>query len=109
MRQIRLNCQSYQLKKLRIGLPAVPELYLEVINLPDKLIFTAPRAGEPISGVNVKSNDLPDQDKDSILADQIGMASSGCRSKQDLPIRVFLLFFSISVFKKLAYLVVSAC
>jgi hypothetical protein len=43
-----------------IGLPAVPELDHEVINLPDKLIFTTRRAGEPISGVNVKSNDLPD-------------------------------------------------
>ena len=56
---------------IRMGLPAVPtsqepmaavpELDLEVINLPDKLIFAAWRAGEPISGVNadIKSNDLP--------------------------------------------------
>ena len=32
---------------------AVPELDLEVINLPDKLIFAAWRASEPISGVNI--------------------------------------------------------
>jgi hypothetical protein len=46
---------------------AVPKLDLEVINLPNKLIFAAQRAGEPISGTNVdvESNDLPNQDKDS--------------------------------------------
>jgi hypothetical protein len=56
---------------IRIGLLAVPTLWepmaavpkldLEVINLPDELIFAAWRAGEPISGVNVdvKSNNLP--------------------------------------------------
>ncbi len=56
----------------RMGLPviptlwepmaAVPELDLEVINLPDELIFAARRAGEPIGGVNadIESNDLPD-------------------------------------------------
>ena len=89
---------------------AVPELDLEVINLPDELIFAARRAGEPIGGVNadVESDDLPDQNEDSersaycTLADQIGMASGGCRSGWDLPIRVFLLFFSISIFEKLA-------
>ena len=89
---------------------AVPELDLEVINLPDELIFAPWRAGEPIGGINadVKSDDLPDQNEDSecsaycTLADQIGMASGGCRSEWDLPIRVFLLFFGISVFEKLA-------
>ena len=57
---------------IRIGLPAVPtswepmaavpELDLEVINLPDELIFAARRAGEPIGGVNadVKSDEFPD-------------------------------------------------
>src|SRR6266568_3137107 len=61
----------------RMGLPAVPtswepmaavpELDLEVINLPDELIFAAWRAGEPIGGVNVdvKSDEFPDQDEDS--------------------------------------------
>jgi len=48
---------------IRMGLPAVStlwepmtavsELGLEVINLPDELIFAARRAGEPISGLNV--------------------------------------------------------
>ena len=57
---------------IRMGLPAVPtswepmaavpELDLEVINLPDELIFAARRAGEPIGGVNadVKSDEFPD-------------------------------------------------
>lgn len=36
------------------------------------------------------------------LADQISMTSGGCRSGWDLPIRVFLLFFSISIFERLA-------
>ena len=56
---------------IRIGLPAVPSLQepmaavpkldLKVINLPNKLIFAARRAGEPISRVNadIKSNDFP--------------------------------------------------
>ena len=46
---------------------AVPKLDLKVINLPFKLIFAAQRTGKPISGVNadVKSNNLPDQNKDS--------------------------------------------
>jgi hypothetical protein len=41
---------------------AIPELDLEVINLPDKLIFAVWRAGEPISGFNidVESNNLSD-------------------------------------------------
>jgi hypothetical protein len=41
---------------------AVPELDFEVINLPDKLIFAAQRAGEPISGFNtdIESTDLSD-------------------------------------------------
>jgi len=55
---------------IRMGLPtvptlwepitAVPELGLEVINLPDKLIFAAWRADEPISGLNadVEPDDL---------------------------------------------------
>jgi len=55
---------------IRIGLPAVPTLWepitavpklgLEVINLPNKLIFAARRASEPISGLNadVKPNNL---------------------------------------------------
>jgi hypothetical protein len=55
-----------------MGLPAVPTLWepiaavpkldIKVINLPDKLIFAAWRAGEPIGGINadVKSNNLPD-------------------------------------------------
>ena len=91
---------------IRMGLPAVPtswepmaavpELDLEVINLPDELIFAPWRAGEPIGGINadVKSDDLPDQNEDSecsaycTLADQIGMASGRCRSEWDLPIRV---------------------
>jgi len=48
---------------IRMGLPAVPtswepmaavpELDLEVINLLDKLIFTARRAGKPIGSFNV--------------------------------------------------------
>jgi len=40
---------------------AVPKLDLKVINLPNKLIFAARRAGEPISRVNadIKSNDFP--------------------------------------------------
>ena len=62
---------------IRMGLPAVPtswepiatipKLDLKVINLPDKLIFTTWRAGEPISGVNtdIKSNEFLDQDEDS--------------------------------------------
>ena len=39
---------------------AVPELDLKVINLPDKLIFTARRTSKPIGGVNadIKSNNL---------------------------------------------------
>ena len=39
----------------------VPKLDLEVINLLDRLIFAAWRAGKPIGGVNadVKSDDLP--------------------------------------------------
>jgi hypothetical protein len=57
---------------IRMGLPAVPTLWepiaavpkldLKVINLPDKLIFAARRAGEPIGGFNagVKFNNLPD-------------------------------------------------
>ena len=32
---------------------AVPELDLKVINLPDKLIFTARRTSKPISSFNV--------------------------------------------------------
>jgi hypothetical protein len=60
----------------RMGLPtvptswepmaAIPELDLKVVNLPDKLIFAARRAGEPISGFNAgnKSNNLPNQVKD---------------------------------------------
>ena len=41
---------------------AIPKLDLKVINLLDKLIFAARRAGEPIGGVNadVESNNLPD-------------------------------------------------
>ena len=35
---------------------AVPKLDLKVINLPDKLIFAAWRAGEPISGVDADVN-----------------------------------------------------
>ena len=83
----------------RMGLPAVPtswepiaavpELDLKVINLLDELLFAARRASEPISGViaDVKSNDLPDQNKDNkratyyTLADQICMESGGCRSR----------------------------
>ena len=40
---------------------AIPKLDLKVINLPDKLIFAARRAGKPISGINadIKSNNLP--------------------------------------------------
>jgi len=40
---------------------AIPELDLKVVNLPDKLIFAAWRASEPINSVNadVKFNDLP--------------------------------------------------
>jgi len=57
---------------IRMGLPpvptlwepmaAVPKLDLEVVNLPDKLIFATWRAGEPISGFNVgvESNNLSD-------------------------------------------------
>jgi len=89
---------------------AIPELDLEVINLLDELIFAARRAGESIGGSNagIKSNDLSNQNKGCkhsahcTLADQINIMSSRCRSKWDLPIQVFLLFFSISVFKKLA-------
>jgi len=83
---------------IRIGLPAVPTLWepitavpklgLKVINLPDKLIFAAWRASEPIGGLNadVKPDNLSNQNKGSersiyyILADQIGIASSRCRS-----------------------------
>ena len=104
----------------RIGLPtvsttwepmaAVPELDLEVVNLPEELIFAARRAGEPIGDFNagVKSIDLSAQNEDTersahyTLADQIGITSGGCKSRWDLPIQVFLLFFSISVFKRLA-------
>jgi len=45
---------------------AIPKLDLKVINLLDKLIFAARRAGEPIGSINadVKSN-LPDQNEDS--------------------------------------------
>ena len=62
---------------IRMGLPAVPtlwepmavvlELDLKVINLPDKLIFAVWRVNELVSSVDVdiKSNDLPDQNKDS--------------------------------------------
>jgi len=83
---------------IKIGLPAVPTLWepitaipklgLEVINLPDKLIFAARRASKPIGGLNtdVKPNNLSNQNKGSersayyTLADQIGIASGGCRS-----------------------------
>jgi len=73
---------------------AIPELDLEVINLPDELIFAARRAGEPIGGVNadIESDDLPDQNEDNehaayyTLADQICMEFGGCRSGLDLPI-----------------------
>ena len=56
---------------IRIGLPAVPTLWepiaaiskldLKVINLLNKLIFAAQRAGKPISSINadIKSNNLP--------------------------------------------------
>ena len=105
---------------VRMGLPtvpttwepmaAVPELDLKVVNLSKELIFAARRAGEPICGfgAGAESVNLSAQNKDTersaycTLADQIGMASGGCRSGWDLPIRVFLLFFSISVFKNLA-------
>jgi len=62
---------------IKIGLPAVPTLWepitaipklgLEVINLLDKLIFAARRAGEPISGLNadVEPDNLSDQNKGS--------------------------------------------
>ena len=104
---------------IKIGLPAVPTLWepittvpklgLKVINLPDKLIFATQHTSEPIGGLNadIKPNNLSNQNKGSkrsaycTLADQIGMASSGYRSGWDLPIQVFLLFFSISIFKKL--------
>jgi len=64
----------------KIGLPtiptlwepmaAVPKLDFKVVNLPNKLIFTARRAGEPISGFNAgnKSNNLPNQVKDERFA-----------------------------------------
>jgi len=57
---------------IRMGLPTVPTLWepittipklgLEVINLPDKLIFAAQRAGKPIGGLNadVEPNNLSD-------------------------------------------------
>ena len=52
---------------LQEPMAAIPKLDLKVINLLNKLIFTARRASEPISGVNVdvKSNNFPNQDKDS--------------------------------------------
>ena len=62
---------------IRIGLPAVPTLQkpmatipkldLKVINLLNRLIFAARRAGKPISGINadIKFNDLSNQDKRS--------------------------------------------
>ena len=62
---------------LQEPIAAIPKLDLEVINLPDDLIFAAQHTGKPISRVNIdiKSNDFPNQDKDSkcsayyILAD----------------------------------------
>jgi len=41
---------------------AIPELDFKVVNLPNKLIFAARRAGKPISGFNVgvESNNLLD-------------------------------------------------
>ena len=89
---------------IKMGLPpistlqepiaAVPKLDFEVINLPDKLIFAAWRAGKPIGGFNVgvKSDNLSNQNEGSkrstyyTLANQIGIASSRYRSGQDLPI-----------------------
>ena len=66
---------------------AVPELDLEVINLPEDLIFTSRRAGEPIGGFSADvESDLSTQNEDTerstycTLADQIGMTSGGCRS-----------------------------
>ena len=54
---------------IRMGLPAVPSLWepmaavpeldLEVINLPDELIFAAQHTSEPISGnMGIKSDNL---------------------------------------------------
>ena len=71
---------------------AVPELNLEVINLPDKLIFAIQHFSEPINSTSmrVKSNSQNNQNKDTerfaycILADQISMISNRCKSKQDL-------------------------
>src|ERR1700733_11800051 len=85
---------------IRMGLPAVPtsweplaavpELDLEVINLPDELIFAARCAGEPIGGVDAdESDDLPDQNEEGersaycTLADQVGVTSGGGRSGWD--------------------------
>ena len=83
---------------IRMGLPAVPtswepmtavpELDLKVIDLLHKLIFAARRTSEPISGLNtdVEPDDLFNQNEGSkrsayyILANQISMASSRCRS-----------------------------
>ena len=46
---------------LQEPMAAVPELDLEVINLPDELIFAARYTSEPISGVNadIEFNNLP--------------------------------------------------
>ena len=45
---------------LQEPIAAIPKLDLKVINLLDKLIFAAQRAGKPISGINadIKSNNL---------------------------------------------------
>ena len=86
---------------IRIGLPTVsilqepittiPELDLEVINLLNKLIFAAQRAGEPISSINIDiDSGLPNQNEDNkrstycTLVDQVGIISSRCRFRQDL-------------------------
>jgi hypothetical protein len=46
---------------------AVPKLDFKVINLLEELIFTAWRASKPISSfsIDVKSNNLPNQNKDT--------------------------------------------
>ena len=52
---------------LQEPIATISKLDLKVINFLDKLIFTTRRTSKPISSVNIdiKSNNLPNQDKDS--------------------------------------------
>lgn len=111
----------------KLGLPSVPTTWqpmdyvpeepMRIVNLPHEFYIAAQRAGEEISEESVVASncegppneppiDLTDRSERQVhisILDRQEMGSlEGCRSGWDLPLRIFLLFFSLPIFELLA-------